>query len=75
MALYTLFIRRGRLVNDDPQRRCYNGAYAKHHMEWSPWELWIKDYFFDSKEKAEHNASLFKRGDLQFKIVEVERNG
>jgi hypothetical protein len=27
-------------VWDDPQRRCYNGAFGAHHFEWSPWGQW-----------------------------------
>lgn len=68
---YTLHIRRGRLVNDDPQKRCYNGCYYKSHIEWSPWELWSRDYSFDTKEKAEQTASLFRREDQQIKVVEI----
>lgn len=68
---YTLYIRRGKLVNDDVFRRCYNGCYYKSHIEWSPWELWINDYFFPTKEAAEYNANLFKREDQQFKVVEI----
>jgi hypothetical protein len=69
---YTLYIRRGQLINDDPQKRCYNGCYFKSHMEWSDWELWIRDYFFSTKESAEYNASLFVRENQQFKVVEVQ---
>jgi hypothetical protein len=35
---YELLIRRGVLINDDPQYRCYNGCYYKSHVEWSEWE-------------------------------------
>ena len=70
---YTLYIRRGKVVIDDPQRRCYNGCFYKSHVEWSPWELWIRDYFFDTKEKAEHAASLFRRENQQLKVVGIER--
>lgn len=69
---YTLHIRRGRLINDDPQRRCYNGCFFKSHIEWSDWELWIKDYFFTTKEAAQHAANQFKRENQEFKVVGVE---
>ena len=68
---YTLHIRRGVTINDDPLRRCYNGAYFKSHVEWSEWELWIKDYTFETYDKAEHTASLFRREDQQIKVVEL----
>ena len=42
---YTIHIRRGRLVIDDPQRRCYNGCYFASHMEWSDWNHGCKMIF------------------------------
>ncbi len=30
--------RRKILINTDPQKRCYNGAYASYEMQWSAWE-------------------------------------
>jgi hypothetical protein len=68
---YELHIRRGALVNTDPQRRCYYGAYFSSRMDWSPWELWIRDYTFDTLEKAAFTAKLFCREDQQVKAVEV----
>jgi hypothetical protein len=69
---YTLYIRRGTIINTDPQRRCYYGAHASSRTDWSPWELWIKDYFFPTKESADHAASLFCREDQQLKAMEVK---
>lgn len=68
---YELHIRRGQLVNTDPQRRCYNGAHFSYRIDWEPWELWMKNYTFDSLEKAEAAAKLFCREDQQVKAVEV----
>ena len=68
---YELHIRRGTLVNTDPQRRCYWGAHASSHVDWEPWELWIGDYTFATLEKAEHAAKLFCREDQQVRAVEV----
>jgi len=31
-------VRRKMLVNTDPLRRCYNGAYFSTETVWSPWE-------------------------------------
>lgn len=31
---YTVQIRSGQLINDDPRRRCYYWCYFKSHMEW-----------------------------------------
>lgn len=28
-----------RLINTDPQRRCYNGCHAKSELVWTPWEV------------------------------------
>ena len=71
MQKYTLHIRRGTLVNTDPQRRCYNGCHASSRVDWSPWELWFKDYTFETLEKAEETARLFRREDQQIKAVAI----
>lgn len=34
-----LRMRKQQLVNTDPQRRCYNGAYFSSEMQWTPWEV------------------------------------
>jgi len=67
--IYELHIRRGVLVNTDPQRRCYDGCHFSSRVDWSDWERWM-DY--PSLEKAEHAAKLFAREDQQFKIVTKE---
>lgn len=33
-----LFYRSIRVINDDPQRRCYNGCHFSTKEEWSDWE-------------------------------------
>lgn len=30
-----------RRVCTDPQRRCYNGAFAKSELQWTPWD-WVE---------------------------------
>lgn len=37
--LYQLRTRRRVMVNTDPQRRCYNGAYFSVRYDWSEWEV------------------------------------
>ena len=69
---YEVHIRRGVLINDDPQRRCYNGCYFKSHVEWSEWEHWM-DY--PNLEHAERAARIFAREDQQLKVVEKPHNG
>jgi hypothetical protein len=59
-------IRRGTLINDDPQRRCYNGCYYKSHIEWTEWEHWM-DY--PSEDAAKTAKRLFSRADQEFKVV------
>lgn len=66
---YEVHIRRGELINDDPQKRCYNGCFAKSHIEWSEWGHWM-DY--PDKESAELSARLFARGNQQLKAVKNE---
>jgi hypothetical protein len=63
---HELHIRRGVLINDDPLKRCYNGAYFAYHIEWSEWEHWM-DY--PSEEDAERAKRLFSRDTQEFKVV------
>ena len=64
----SLHIRRGRIVNTDPQRRCYNGCHFSSRTDWNEWEHWM-DY--PTTEHAETAKRLFQREDQQFKVVEV----
>lgn len=63
-----LHIRRGVLVNTDPQCRCYNGCYFSSRIDWSEWEHWA-DY--PTVEHAENAKRLFQREDLQLKVVQT----
>ena len=63
---YEVHIRKGTLINDDPQHRCYNGCYAKSHIEWTEWKHWI-DY--PNKEHAERAARIFARETQQLKVI------
>jgi hypothetical protein len=63
---HEVHIRRGRLINTDPQRRCYNGAYFSSHIEWSEWEHWDDA---PSEEAAQLTARLFARDTQQLKVV------
>lgn len=38
MPKYHTMRRRRILINTDPQRRCYNGAYFSSELVWSGWE-------------------------------------
>ena len=62
-----LYIRRGTFFNDDPQKRCYNGAYFASHYEWSEWEKWME---YPTVEHAEIAKRLFSREDQQFKVID-----
>jgi hypothetical protein len=37
MNLFKIEQRQRRLINTDPQRRCYNGCHAKSEMLWTQW--------------------------------------
>lgn len=37
MKKHTLYVRRQILINTDPQRRCYNGCFAKSELIWTDW--------------------------------------
>lgn len=64
-----LHVRRGTFVNDDPQRRCYNGCYKAYHYEWTKWEKWFLSSDYETVEQAELDKKMFGRADLQFKVV------
>lgn len=32
-------VRTKRLINTDPQRRCYNGCHFSSEIVWGPWEV------------------------------------
>ena len=66
MIVFEVHIRRGRLINDDPQKRCYNGCYYKSHMEWEPWEKWDDAV---AEEAAQRTVRLFQRDTQQLKVV------
>lgn len=34
-----ILVRSKKLVNYDPQKRCYNGAYADARWEWDEWYI------------------------------------
>lgn len=65
-----LYIKRGTFINDDPQKRCYNGCYKASHYEWSEWEKWAE---YPTTESAEIAKRIFSRDDRQYKIVETSR--
>lgn len=71
---YELHIRRGKFANTDPQRRCYNGAYASGEVKWEQWERWGISTTYDDRESAELAASLFRRGTQQLKVVKITRS-
>jgi hypothetical protein len=38
MCTYTIKFRKQRLINTDPQRRCYNGCHFSSELQWTPLE-------------------------------------
>lgn len=81
---YAIYRRNKVFVNDDPQRRCYNGCYFRSHYEWGPWERlestkWLKpgaDINERLKFWQELNAyAVRQRGEdamAEYKIVEEQ---
>ena len=75
-----LLMRHKVFVFDDPMRRCYNGAYGKHHYEWSSWETLHSNI---DKEKGKdiieywenlNDFAVSQRGESakkEFKLIEV----
>jgi hypothetical protein len=66
---HEVHIRRGRLINTDPQRRCYNGCYTSSHIEWNDWEHWMDS---PSEDHALHIARIFTRNTQQLKVIKKE---
>lgn len=63
---HEVHIRKGTLINNDPQKRCYNGCYFKSHIKWDEWEHRM-DY--PSEEHAKTAVKLFARENQQLKVV------
>lgn len=76
-----LRMRKLRLVNTDPQRRCYNGCHFSYDLIWTPWEV------LDSNVKPEkvestlvfwrelNDYAVSQRGEsakAEYEIVEIE---
>jgi hypothetical protein len=40
-TMFTIEKRRAREVNNDPQRRCYNGCHFSTEIVWSGWEMLV----------------------------------
>lgn len=76
MSQQAIFMRSRRLVNTDPQRRCYNGCNYSEALVWTQWELldydateervkwWqeLNDYVVSQRGKSA--KSEFKIGDV-----------
>lgn len=69
-----------RLINTDPQRRCYNGCHAKSELVWTGWE--VLDYAKDdaaAERKVKfwrelNDYAISQRGEsarTEFKLVSV----
>jgi len=52
--VYTIMVKPKVFVNRDPQKRCYNGAYADAGYEWGNWEV------LESKIPAEQALDRLK---------------
>lgn len=78
---YVLMCRGQVFVWDDPQRRCYNGAFGAHHFEFGAWETLDR---LPDAETAAHKLKFWtelndyavrqrgKSAKREFKIVEQE---
>lgn len=55
---YTLQRSNNRLVNTDPQRRCYNGCHAKSEIPQGPWMNF--EPFLKTREEAEEKKKWWE---------------
>lgn len=77
--MYTIMTRQRRLVNTDPQRRCYYGVHAKSELRWGGWERLVVglETLEDAEAKAEwwrdlNQYAVDARGEearREFKVV------
>ena len=74
-----IMVRKKRLINTDPQRRCYNGCHYKSELVWSDWEeldytdkpkerliFWrdLNDYAISQRgESARAEFKIFNKGE------------
>jgi hypothetical protein len=77
---YNIICRSRKLINTDPQRRCYNGCHYSTKLIWTKWELLDSTI---TSEKAElrikfwaelNDYAVSQRGNVakrEFKIIEV----
>ena len=63
---YEVQIRRGVIVNTDPQRRCYNGCHYSSRTDWEEWEHWANCALL---EDAKRQVRLFQREDQQLRVI------
>ena len=68
LVAYWVYIRRGNLVNTDPQKRCYDGCHFSYRIDWDEWKPWME---YPTREHAEKAVPLFSRDTQQLKVVEV----
>lgn len=66
---YIVQIRSGKIVNTDPQRRCYNGCHASSRTDWENWRHWDE---VPTLEDAERHVRLFQRDNQQLRYFEKE---
>ena len=68
MSKFVVMSRSRKLINTDPQRRCYNGCHAKSELVWTAWEA--LDYC-STAMKAEERLNFW----LSLNKIAVEGRG
>ena len=69
-----LQVRKKTEVCTDPQRRCYNGAFASSEMQWTDWETLLTTHQRCSEDDLRSSMSAFKttNPDHEYRIVSNE---
>lgn len=79
--MYNIVCRSRRLINTDPQRRCYNGCNFSEELIWSSWEILEYKLPEDKIERRLefwrelNNYAISQRGESarsEFKSIEVK---
>lgn len=65
MSKFKIFLRTKRIINTDPQRRCYNGRNFSERIEYGEWEFFQE---WEGREFTERVAAGLRRDTQEVKV-------
>lgn len=63
---FQVYSRSRRVINTDPQRRCYNGCNFSERVEYGDWTAFQE---CETEEQAEQVARIFRCDRYEYKVV------